>query len=303
MNDYQQNHRGNPFLRKADSPYQYTQYEIEEIIKCKQDYEYFVRNYVKIVTLDRGIINFEPYDFQLEMLKSFVDNRNTIVCTSRQIGKTTTFCAFVLHYIIFHPNKIVAVAANKGDMSKDILSRIEFSYQNLPKFLQHGIMEWQKTSFKLDNGSRVISTTTSDDSLRGFPINVLIIDEAARIEHWDEFAMSTMPTISSGKTTKIILVSTPKGLNYFFDIWTNAKKGRNGYHPIEVPWQMVPGRDEEWRKKALADCNFDEQKFAQEYEVEFMGSSGTLIAGWKLKQLVRRRGPYAVKTKRRPYFL
>jgi hypothetical protein len=152
--------------------------------------------------------------------------------------------------------------------------------------LQQGVVEWNKGSFVLENQSRVIAAATSSDSIRGYAINLLFIDEAAFIENWDEFFNSTFPTISSGETTKVVLVSTPNGMNHFYKTWDYALQGKNEYNPIKVMWYDVPGRDDSWKEKTLAAMSFDYEKFSQEHEVEFLGSSGTLIAGWKLKELV-----------------
>jgi len=199
---------------------------------------------------------------------------------------TTAVSAAILWFILFQPFKTVGLLANKGETARDILGRIMLAYQHLPKWLQQGVVEWNKGSFVLENGSQVIAASTSSDAIRGYAINLLFIDEAAWIENWEEFFTSVYPTISSGTTTKIVLVSTPNGLNHYYAIWQNAIEKRNGYHPIRVTWQDVPGRDQKWYDNTLAALNFDIEKFNQEYSVEFQGSSGTLIAGWKLKQLV-----------------
>ena len=199
---------------------------------------------------------------------------------------STTTCGFILWYILFNSEKVVALLANKGETAREILGKIQLAYQHLPKWLQQGVVEWNKGSFVLENNSRVIASATSSDNIRGFSINMLFIDEAAFIENWDAFFTSVYPTISSGLSTKVVLVSTPNGLNHFYQIWHNAHEGKNGYKPIKVLWNDVPGRDQKWKNDTLASMNFDTEKFAQEYEVEFLGSSGTLIAGWKLKELV-----------------
>ena len=219
-----------------------------------------------------------------------------------------------LWFILFNDSQVVALMANKGDTAREILGRVQLAYQHLPKWMQQGVVEWNKGSFVLENNSRVIAAATSSDAIRGYSINLLFIDEAAFIENWDQFFTSTFPTISSGKETKIILVSTPNGLNHFHKIWVNAHKKDeeyNGYHPLLVTWNDVPGRDDEWKRQTLAAMNFDIERFQQEYEVEFMGSSGTLVAGWKLKELVHRRpifekdGLYKYKDpeKGKPYVL
>jgi hypothetical protein len=223
------------------------------------------------------------------MLKSMKDNRFTVIATARQAGKSTTTCAFILWYIIFHGDKTVALLANKGDTAREILGRIQLAYQHLPKWLQQGVKEWNKGSFELENNSRCLAGATSSDAIRGYSINLLFIDEAAFIENWDEFFTSVYPTISSGTESKIVLVSTPNGLNHFYKTWVGAIESRNGYNPIKVMWHSVPGRDKAWMESTLAAMNFDTEKFDQEYCVEFMGSSGTLIAGWKLKELVHQR--------------
>lgn len=199
---------------------------------------------------------------------------------------STTTCGFILWYILFHDAKTVALLANKGETAREILSRVQLAYQHLPLWLQQGMKEWNKGSFELENDSRVIATATSASAIRGYTINLLFIDEAAHIDNWDEFFTSVYPTISSGTESKIILVSTPNGLNHFYSTWVNAREKRNGYNAIMVNWKEVPGRDEKWKQDTLSGMNFDIEKFNQEYECEFLGSSGTLIAGWKLKELV-----------------
>jgi hypothetical protein len=279
-------YNGNINLKRAGVGVDWTPEMISEWIKCSQDPIYFAENYMKIIHVDRGLVNFEMYDFQKDMIRSMHDNRYTIIATARQIGKSTTTCAFILHYILFNPEKTVALLANKGDTAREILGKVQLAYQHLPKWLQQGVVEWNKGSFVLENQSRVIATATSADSIRGYAINMLFIDEAAFIENWDEFFVSTFPTISSGESTKVVLVSTPNGMNHFYKTWEYALQKKNEYNPIKVMWHEVPGRDEKWKEKTLAAMSFDYDQFAQEHEVEFLGSSGTLIAGWKLKEFV-----------------
>jgi len=280
-------YNGNPNLKRSGVKVSWTEEMIQEWIKCSQDVVYFVKTYMKIVNVDRGLIAFEPYDYQIEMLQAMQNEKYCIFATSRQAGKSTVTCGFILWYIIFHDNKNVALLANKAETAREILSKIQLAYQHLPKWLQQGVLEWNKGSFHLENNSQVLATATSSDNIRGFSINLLFIDEAAFVGNWDEFFTSVYPTISSGKTTKVVLVSTPSGLNHFYSIWQNAISGKNGYKPIMVRWDRVPGRDEEWLKNTLAGLNFDQEKFDQEFNVSFIGSSSTLISGWKLKELVQ----------------
>lgn len=279
-------YKGNALLKKANQNIEWSPERIQEWVKCSEDPIYFVETYMKIISLNKGLVNFEPYPYQKNMMNSFVDNRYTIVTTARQAGKSTTTCGFILWYIIFHSEKTVALLANKGETAREILGKVQLAYQHLPKWLQQGVKEWNKGSFVLENNSRVIASATSASAIRGYTINLLFIDEAAHIENWEEFFTSVYPTISSGTDSKIILVSTPNGLNHFYSTWVNAREGKNGYNPILVNWRDVPGRDEKWKQETLAGMNFDVEKFNQEMECEFLGSSGTLIAGWKLKELV-----------------
>jgi hypothetical protein len=286
MNDLVGGYKGNVLLKKTNQNIEWTPELVQEYVKCQEDPVYFTENYMKIISINEGLTSFNMYEYQKDMVKSFKDNRYTIVTTARQAGKSTTTCAFILWYIIFHPDKTVALLANKGDTAREILGRVQLAYQHLPKWLQQGVVEWNKGSFVLENNSRVLAAATSGSAIRGYTINLLFIDEAAFIDNWDEFFTSVYPTISSGLESKIILVSTPNGLNHFHATWANAQKGQNGYHPILVHWTSVPGRDEKWKAETLAGMNFDHEKFDQEYNCEFLGSSGTLIAGWKLKELV-----------------
>ena len=284
VRDYK-SYNGNPLLKRSGVEVQWTPELVEEYLKCANDVEYFVEKYMQIINVDRGLIPFHPYSYQKKMLRTMARERFTIIATARQAGKSTTTCGFILWYILFNPEKTVALLANKGDTAREILSRIQLAYQHLPDWLQQGVTEWNKGSFELENNSRVIAAATSSDNIRGYSINLLFIDEAAFVDNWDAFFTSVFPTITSGTDTKIVLVSTPNGLNHFYKTWEGAKKKENGYVPILVKWTDVPGRDENWRQTTLAGMNFDTEKFAQEYEVSFLGSSGTLIAGWKLKEL------------------
>lgn len=278
-------YRGSHNLKKSNVAIEWTQELLQEFISCSSDPIYFAEKYMKIVSVDKGLITIPLYDYQKDIISTAKDNRFTVAECSRQSGKTTAITVLVLWYIIFHPNKTVAILANKADTAREILSRIQLAYEHLPKWLQQGVIEWNKGSFVLENGSRVLAAATSSNNIRGFSINMLIIDEAAFIDGWDEFFTSVFPTISSGESTKLVLVSTVNGLNHFYKITSLARQEKNNYKLISVPWTRVPGRDEKWREEILAGMNYDYQKFRQEFENEYLGSSGTLIAGWKLQEL------------------
>lgn len=278
-------YNGNPHLPKKDSSYAYTQEQAAEIAKCMNDPVYFAETYFKIISVDDGLIPFKLYDFQKEAARSYLTERKMVLATSRQIGKTSIATVIVLHYALFNSHKRVFILANKADTALEILSRIQLAYEHLPLWLKAGVVEWNKSSVEFDNGSRIKAAATSSDNIRGQSANFIYIDEAAFVQGWTDFSASVLPTISSGKKTKLVFTSTPNGLNHFYDYYNGAKKGTNGFKLIEVKWFDVPGRDEAWRQETLATINHDEMRFAQEYEVEFLGSSGTLISGSKLKQL------------------
>lgn len=283
---FEKGYNGNPLLKKARREIQWTQDMVQEWLKCAQDPIYFAERYIKIIHVDRGLIPIILYDYQKEIIIKLTNNRRVTVVTSRQAGKTTTAAAIILHYILFNEHKTVALLANKGDAAREILDRIKLAYESLPQWMQQGVVEWNKGSIELENGCKVLAAATSSSAIRGKSISLLYIDEAAFVENWDEFFASVFPTISSGETTKILFTSTPNGLNHFYKTCMGAKEGTNGYQFVEVPWQQVPGRGAEWQKETLGAMDFDLEKFAQEFECAFLGSSGTLISGACLKTLV-----------------
>lgn len=281
---------GNDKLKKRGVQINWTQEMINEWVKCKNDPVYFIETYMKLVHVDHGLIPFKPYDYQKQIIQLMTDHRRVSVVTSRQAGKTSVAAGLIMHFVIFNDHKLVGLLANKGDSAREILDRVQVAYQELPIWLQQGVVEWNKGSVELENGSKILAASTSSDTIRGKSCAMIYIDEAAFVDNWHEFFQSVYPTISSGNTTKMLLTSTPNGLNHFYkNVQGARKKGTpewNGYHLVEVSWQDVPGRDLKWKEETLQALDFDMQKFAQEYEGEFLGSSGTLIAGWKLKELV-----------------
>lgn len=240
----------------------------------------FSRSIVSVELIDiipTQCITVDSPDHMFLFGKSYIPTHNT----------TTAVC-LILHYILFNDHKTVALLANKGDAAREILDRIKIAYQALPLWLQQGVVEWNKGSVEFENGCKIIAAATSSSAIRGKSISLLYIDETAFVEDWDRFFASVFPTISSGQTTKILLTSTPNGLNHFFKTCEGAKTGSNGYHFLEVQWYDVPGRDEAWKQETLAAMDWDYEKFDQEFCCAFLGSSGTLISGSKLKQLVSR---------------
>ena len=279
-------YRDNPLLKKAGVDVTWTQEQIDEYIKCKNDAIYFAKNYVKIVNVDEGLINFRMWPFQEEMLALFQSNRFVITKCPRQVGKTTTTVAYLLHATIFEDNQNCAVLANKGSLARDILAKYQLAYENLPHWLQQGVVTWNKGNVELENGSKIIAASTSSSAIRGGSFNIVFLDEFAFVPNniANEFFNSVYPVISSGKKTKIIIVSTPNGMNLFYKLWMDAQNKKNNYIPFEIHWSHVPGRDQAWREETIR--NTSERQFAQEFETEFLGSTNTLISGTKLQQLV-----------------
>jgi hypothetical protein len=282
----EKHYKGNPNLKAENVQIEFTTDQIQEYLRCKDDPVYFAMNYVKIVSLDEGLIPFEMYDFQKELISNFHNNRFNIAKLPRQTGKSTTVVSYLLHYALFNDNIRIAILANKAETARELLGRLQLSYENLPKWLQQGVGSWNKGSLELENGSKIVAASTSSSAVRGNSFNIIFLDEFAFIPNHiaEQFFSSVYPTISSGKSTKVIIISTPNGMNMFYKLWHDAERGRNGYIPLEVHWSAVPGRDAAWKEETIR--NTSERQFTQEFECEFLGSVDTLIAPAKLRSMV-----------------
>jgi hypothetical protein len=277
---------GNPNLKKANTPIQFTQKQVLEWLRCKDDPIYFTKNYVKIVSLDEGLVPFKMWPFQEKLIQNFHENRFNICKMPRQTGKSTTCVSYLLHYIVFNDSVNVGILANKAATARELLSRLQTAYENLPKWMQQGILSWNKGSMELENGSKILAASTSASAVRGMSFNIIFLDEFAFVPNHiaESFFASVYPTITSGKSTKVIMVSTPHGMNHFYRYWHNAQRGKNEYTATEVHWSEVPGRDSAWKAQTIA--NTSEQQFKVEFECEFLGSVDTLISVAKLRNLV-----------------
>jgi hypothetical protein len=276
---------GNPHLKRINMPMQLTEEQVREYVKCAKDPIYFIENYVKIITLDKGFVQISLYPFQRQAVKDINDNRRVIVKAGRQVGKTTMVVGYILWYILFNEDKFVAILANKAPTAREILNRIKIAYEALPLWLQQGVRTWNKGDIELENNCRVMATSTASSAIRGYSISLLYLDEFAFVPSniADEFFTSVYPTISSGTQSKILISSTPNGMNHYYRMWTEAAEGQNGFKHIEANWRQVPGRDQAWaddQRRILG-----EEKFLQEMECEFMGSAGTLLSAAALKSL------------------
>ena len=278
-------YNNNKHLKAAGVKIPFTEHQVSEYMKCAEDPLYFIENYAKIVSLDHGIVPFKMFDYQKDLIRSIHENRNVIGLWPRQFGKSTSVGAYIAWYILFNDNKTAVILANKQAIAIEIFGRVQFIIENLPKWLQQGVMEWNKKSLVLENGSKCIAAATSPSAVRGLSVNLLMCDEFAHLgpNLADEFIASVFPTLSSSETSKLAIVSTPKGLNHYHKMWVEAESGTNGFIPIKASWQDHPLRTPEWaeeQRKKLGDV-----RYRQEVEVEFQGSSYTLVDGTKLANL------------------
>lgn len=293
---------GNPKLKAEGVSQQFTLQQLTEYQKCSEDPIYFIKHYVKIVNVDRGEIPFNLYDFQEKMVLKFVHNRFNIVKCPRQVGKSITTCAFLLWTILFKEQQNIAILANKYKTAQKLLSDLKKSYMGIPKWMQQGVIEWNKGNIELENGCKIMASSTASDAIRGNAFNLIFLDEFAFVPAHiaDDFFKSVYPTISSGETTKVIIVSTPNGMNMFHAMWTQANNPRNspdpaikwnGYEPFAIHWSMVPKpdgsglRDNAWKARTIALTS--DSQFRQEFECEFIGSSNTLIDHNKLEIMAK----------------
>ena len=277
---------GNPNLKKANVSQNFTKKQVAEFLKCADNPIYFIRKYIKIVSLDEGVIPFKMYDFQEDMVGKFHEHRFNICKLPRQSGKSTIVTAYLLWYVLFNANVNVAILANKAPTAREMLGRLQLSYENLPRWLQQGIVGWNKGSLELENGSKILASSTSASAVRGMSFNIIFLDEFAFVPNHiaEQFFASVYPTISSGQSTKVIIISTPHGMNQFYKLWHDSERGTNLYVPTEVHWSQIPGRDAEWKEQTIA--NTSEAQFKVEFECEFLGSVDTLISPSKLRTMV-----------------
>jgi len=280
---------GNPNVKRDGVQEEWTQKKLLEYKKCMEDPSYFARTYVKIISLDKGLVPFDLYDYQEDIFDHFNDNRFSIVLACRQSGKSISSVAYLLWYALFHPEKTIAVLANKGATAREMLARVTLMLENLPFFLQPGCKALNKGSIELSNNSRIIAAATSGSSIRGMSVNLLFLDEFAFVDNDAEFYTSTYPVVSSGRNTKVIITSTANGIgNVFERIWTGAKQKVNEYKSFEVNWWDVPGRDDKWKEETIS--NTSQMQFDQEFGNTFFGTGNTLVKGDTLLKL--RAKPY-----------
>ena len=273
MND---TYLGNVNIKRDGVLHNFTADEVREYKKCLQNASYFASKYCKIIHVDHGLVPFELYHYQEQMFNHFTDNRFSIVLACRQSGKSISSVAYLLWYAVFHPEKVIAILANKGATAQEMLGRVTLMLEHLPFFLQPGCKALNKRSIEFSNNSRIVSAATSGSSIRGMSVNLLYLDEFAFVENASEFYTSTYPVISSGKDTKVIITSTANGIgNQFHKIWEGAVQEVNEFQSFRVDWWDVPGRDEKWKNQTIS--NTSQLQFDQEFGNTFFGTGDTLI--------------------------
>ena len=275
---------GNPNVKRDGVLQKWTPELLQEYKKCMDDPVYFAEEYVKVISLDQGLVSFKLYPYQRTMFEHFKENRFSVVLACRQSGKSISACAYLLWYALFNPEKTVAILANKGATAREMLSRITLMLENTPFFLQPGSKALNKGSLEFSNNSRIIAAATSGNSIRGMSVNLLYLDEFAFVERAAEFYTSTYPVVSAGKDTKVIITSTANGIgNQYHKIWEGAVQGINEFRPFRVDWHDVPGRDEEWKTQTIA--NTSQLQFDQEFGNTFFGTGDTLVNAETLMNL------------------
>src|SRR6056300_464347 len=267
---------GNINVKRDGVQHQFTEAEVKEYLKCSKDPVYFCKTYLKVISLDEGLVPFSLYPYQEKMFKHFNENRFSIVLACRQSGKSISSVGYIIWYACFHSEKTIAILANKGSIAREMLARVTLMLENLPFFLQPGCKTLNKGSIEFSNNSRIVAAATSGSSIRGMSVNLLYLDEFAFVERASEFYTSTYPVVSAGKDTKVIITSTANGIgNVFHKIWEGAEQKVNEYRSFRVDWWDVPGRDEEWKNQTIS--NTSSLQFDQEFGNTFFGTGDTLI--------------------------
>lgn len=277
-------YEGNPNIKANGVKEEFTPELLEEYKKCMNDPHYFASKYVKVISLDEGLIPFEPYPYQKKMFDNFKGNRFNIVLACRQSGKTVACVAYLLWYALFQPDKNIVILANKGATARSILSRVKLALENVPFFLQPGCRAYNMGNVTFSHNTNIMAASTSNSSVRGESVNLLYLDEFAFVDNDAEFYTSTYPVVTAGKTTQVIITSTANGIgNTYHKLWTGALQKTNSYVPFRVDWWDVPGRDSDWMQETIDNTSLIQ--FQQEYGNTFFGTGKTLIDGETLMGL------------------
>ncbi len=287
--------------KKAHTKETYTEQQVQDLLMCAdpiEGYMHFVKNFFHIQHPTKGKVKFEPFDYQVRLLHSYHDYRFNINMMPRQSGKTTCAAGYLLWYAMFNPDQTILVAAHKYTGAQEIMQRIRYGYELCPDFVRSGVVSYNKGSIEFDNGSRIVSQTTTGTTGRGMSISLLYCDEFAFVQPniAEEFWTSISPTLATGG--KAIITSTPnsdedtfaniwKESQDLFDSYGNEKDdgtGRNGFHGFRAEWHEHPDRDEKWREEEMG--RIGEERFRREYGCEFLIYDETLINSLKLAELL-----------------
>ena len=267
---------GNINVKRAGVESEWSEEQILEYKKCMESPVHFIENYVKIISLDEGLVPFKLYEYQENLIDHFDENRFSVILACRQSGKSITACAFLLWYLLFQPEQTIAILANKGATAREMLARITTMLEHIPFFLQPGTKVLNRGSIEFENDSRIIASATGANSIRGMSVNLLYLDEFAFVENAEQFYTSTYPVITSGGKSKVIITSTANGIgNMYHKLYEGAVQELNEYKHYKVNWWDVPGRDDDWKKMTIA--NTSELQFEQEFGNSFLGTGNTLI--------------------------
>ena len=261
--------KSDPNLRKANLLFQYTDEEIQEILKCRKDIVYFAETYVYLKT-EKGLKHIKLRPYQKKLLSNYQHNRWCITLQARQSGKSTTTAIFFAWLSIFSTDKNLAVVAQRDQIAGEVFSKIKSIIQYLPFFMKPGCVKFNRNGYRFDNGCSALYRPASIDALQGYTIDVLYIDEFAYIKNTQarEFWNNVYPTLSSMSNSRVMITSTPNGRNLFWELWNNAVEGKNFFKTMRVDWWEVPGRDEAWKQCEIANLG-SEAAFAQQYGLSF----------------------------------
>ena len=279
--------QGNPNLRAVNEPHSLTMDQVKEYVKCSQDPIYFIENYVKIDTLWQGdptIINFKPEPYQIELIMKLHENRFVIGKLSRQVGKSTALNAYAVWCVVFRNGYKILSAAHKAKAAANNMKTFKQMYERLPTWIQEGVAIWNMERVEFENGSLYAIETTTEDSGRSGTYSLVILDEFAFVDDniATEFYGAVYPTIASGKNTKLAIISTPNGMNTYYEMWTKAQLGKSPFKTVEIKWNDPPNRDEKFKQETIAATS--EAKWLQEFECIFAGSENALINAQKLTE-------------------
>lgn len=286
---------GIPNLKRAYVQTKWTDEMVNEWVRCRDDIVYFAEKYCAITHIDYGTIKVQLRDYQRDMLKIMHRDRMVACNLSRQLGKTTVVAIFLAHFVCFNEDKAVGCLAHVKPMAMEVLERTKQAIELLPDFLQPGIVEWNKGSIELDNGCSIGAYASSPDAVRGNSFALIYIDECAFIPNFLDAWLAIQPVISSGRRSKIIITTTPNGLNHFYDIWNAALAGKSKFTPYNATWTSVKERlytdgddgvfDDGYSWASSTIHSSSKEAFAQEHQTQFMGTNGSLISGWKLAKM------------------